>query len=128
MTEAPRSVCIVCGGRGANEPGAEAVVMRDYLISHGVSPSRIFTDDRSRDTAENIENAKEIIKENGLEKHKVALLSTGFHIPRIKLLCKKANFEADYCFSASSPSSFGLWSCRVREYMSYWKMALRGKL
>ncbi|MBR0303262.1 MAG: YdcF family protein [Clostridia bacterium] len=128
MKEAPRTVCIVCGGKGANEPASEASVMKSYLIARGVSPSRIFSEDASSDTAENIENAKAIIRREGLEDYKVACLSTGFHIPRIKLLCRRADLGVDYYFSAASPSAFGLWSCLVREYMSYWKMALSGKL
>jgi len=128
MKNAPSSVCIVCGGKGDNEPIAEAVVMKDYLISHGIDADRIFTDDKSENTIENIDNAMSIIKRVGLEDYSVACLSTEFHIPRIKFLCSKAGLSVDYYFYAPSPNFFGLWSSLVREYMSYGKLILTGHL
>ena len=128
MKEAPSAVCIVCGGKGDNEPCAEAYVMRDYLISLGIEEDRIYVDDKSGNTIENIENAKRIIKERGLSDHAVACISTDYHIPRVKYLCSRYGLEAEYYFSAASPNFFGLWSVLVREYMSYGKLILIGHL
>ena len=122
------AVCIVCGGKGRDEPVAEAVVMRDYLIAKGVDGDRILVDAESENTIENIDNAMKIIKENGLEDCKVACLSTDYHVPRIKYLCEKAGFDAEYYYYADSPNFFGLWSGLVREYMSYGKLLLTGHL
>ncbi len=128
LKDAPGSVCIVCGGKGDNEPCAEAEVMRDCLISAGIDPGRIYVDDRSKNTLENIENAMRIMEENGLSGNAVACLSTDYHIPRIRFLCNKAGLRANYYYSASSPNFFGLWSGLVREYMSYGKLVLTGRL
>ncbi|MBR6918441.1 MAG: YdcF family protein [Clostridia bacterium] len=128
MEERPGTVCIVCGGRGDNEPAAEADVMRSYLISKGIDAERIFVDDESENTIENIDNAMRIMEERGLKGKSVACLSTEYHIPRIKYLCSKAGLDADYYFHAASPNFFGLWSGLVREYMSYGKLILTGHL
>ena len=128
MKEAPSSVCIVCGGKGDNEPCAEADVMRNYLISAGIDPSRVFVDDKSENTIENIDNAMEIISENGLEDRPVACLTTDYHLPRVRFLCGREGLDADFYYSAKSPNFFGLWSGLVREYMSYGKLILTGHL
>ncbi|MBQ7670726.1 MAG: YdcF family protein [Clostridia bacterium] len=128
MNAAPKTVCIVCGGKGKDEPAAEAMVMKDYLVKKGIAPERIFVDDASANTIENIENAVKIIDEEGFGDYKIACLSTEYHIPRIKYLCDRANLEVDYYFHAPSPNFFGLWSGLVREYMSYGKLLLTGHL
>lgn len=128
MKDAEESVFIVCGGKGANEPCAEATVMKDYLVSIGIDEDRIFVDDESENTIENIDNAMKIIEDEGLSDRKVACLSTEFHVPRIKFLCGKAGLNVDYYFYAPSPNFFSLWSSLVREYMSYGKLILTGHL
>ena len=128
MKGVPDSVCIVCGGKGDNEPCAEATVMRDYLISKGIAADRIFVDDESKNTIENIDNAMKIIKDERFDGKSVACLSTDFHVPRIKYLCSKAGLDVDCYFFAPSPNVFGLWSSLVREYMSYGKLLLTGHL
>ena len=42
LNENPDSVCIVCGGQGANEPAAEADVMYEYMTGKGIAPGRIY--------------------------------------------------------------------------------------
>jgi len=128
MKEAPTSVCIVCGGKGDNEPCAEADVMKKYLVSSGIDPSRILTDAESKNTIENIENAMEIIKNNGLEGRRIACLTTDYHLPRVRFLCERAGLDVFCYYSAKSPNFFGLWSGLVREYMSYGKLILTGHL
>ncbi len=128
MKESPTSVCIVCGGKGDNEPCAEAAVMKNYLISAGIDPSRIFVDDESKNTIENIDNAMKIIEDEGLSDYSVACLTTDYHLPRVRFLCGRQGLDADFFYSAKSPNFFGLWSGLVREYMSYGKLVLTGHL
>lgn len=128
LEKSPSALCIVCGGKGRDEPVAEAEVMKRYLVARGVDEGRILVDDESANTLENIECAMKIIKENDLEDYKVACLSTEYHIPRIKFLCSKAGLSVDYYYYAASPNFFGLWSGLVREYMSYGKLLLTGHL
>ena len=128
LKEAPSAVCIVSGGKGDNEPCAEARVMSDYLTNAGVDPTRIYVEDESKNTIENIEKSMKIIKENGLEDCAVVCISTDYHVPRVRFLCERAGLDVFCYYSAKSPNVFGLWSGLVREYMSYGKLLLTGHL
>ncbi len=120
------SVCIVTGGMGPDEYRAEGEVMADYLISVGISPDRIYIDNTSKNTVENIENAMTVIENNSLSDRTVVCISTNFHIPRIKYLCKKAGFNAQHFVCAPAPNLATLYPSLVREYMSYGKIILGG--
>jgi len=122
------SVCIVAGGMGPDEFRPEGEVMADYLISKGIDEERIFVDAKSKNTIENIENAIDIINEENLEDYTVCCVSTGFHIPRIKLLCGKLGLDAKHYYYAESPNFGTLYPSLVREYMSYGKLILTGHL
>lgn len=126
MEQLPDSVCIVTGGRGNDEPVAEAEVMQKWLVSQGIDKDRIIVEDQAKNTVENIEYSLEILKESGLENRTVACVSTDYHILRIRFLSERYDF-ADYYYS--SPS-VGIWDyvSLVREYMSYCKLILLGHL
>ena len=69
---------IVCGGQGIDESISEAQCMSEYLISHGIDESRIFQENTSESTFENLRNAKEIIsREDWLPE--VTIVTDGFH-------------------------------------------------
>ncbi len=122
------SLCIVTGGKGPDEYRPEGEVMAEYLVSKGIDQNRILIDATSKNTLENINNAINIIKEENLEEYTVCCVSTSFHIPRIKLLCQKIGLDAKYYYHAKSPNFGTLYPSLVREYMSYGKLILTGKL
>lgn len=101
MKEAPGSVCIVSGGQGKNEVVSEASVMKKYLVEKGISSDRIYMEDKSSSTIENIVFSKEVIEENNLSGYSVACISNDFHIPRIRILSDRYDF-ADYYYNAPS--------------------------
>ncbi|MDR0196969.1 MAG: YdcF family protein [Oscillospiraceae bacterium] len=76
--------CVVTGGRGANEPAAEASVMRDWLIENGVPAEKIFTEDESTDTRENLRFARDVVARNNLADD-IVIVSDGFHLYRAEL-------------------------------------------
>lgn len=77
----PNAVCVATGGQGANEAMSEAECIRKYLILGGIDESRIYVEDQSADTAENIGFAAKIIEEKGLPKDAV-IVSECYHIYR----------------------------------------------
>ena len=117
MSELPESVCIVSGGQGADEPVSEAEAMKNYLLENGISSDRIYLEDKSSNTLENIKNSSEIIERAGLNKDGIVSVSNGFHIPRIELICKRLGIEGDYVL-AKDPNPYSMFSVLVREYMS----------
>lgn len=88
LTENPESFCVVSGGQGDDEEYSEASVMKSYLVSKGISEDRIFMEDRSSSTEENLEFSKKIIEENGLNVN-ITIITDGYHQLRATLHAKR---------------------------------------
>ena len=71
---------LVSGGEVFAEYGREAVIMRDILVSFGVSPAKIILEDRSLNTTENAQLTAPILLQRGL-RHPL-LVTSAFHMPR----------------------------------------------
>lgn len=89
----PDSRCIVSGGQGKNETVTEASMMYRYLVAKGVDESRIFLEDASTDTQENLAFSKAIIEENGLNPV-VGLATDGYHEYRALKYADRAGIRA----------------------------------
>ena len=74
----PETPVVVAGGVGDDEVYSEAYVMRLYLIEHGIDEERIYCEDQSTNTEENIRFAAGIIRENHLPE-KILVATDGFH-------------------------------------------------
>ncbi|MBQ9483275.1 MAG: YdcF family protein [Ruminiclostridium sp.] len=77
----PDAVCIAAGGKGSNEEISEAECIRRCLVRDGIDESRIYIEDKSVDTTENIRFSKEIIDAEGLSEE-VVVVSECYHIFR----------------------------------------------
>lgn len=93
LRENPESKCIVTGGQGDNEPCAESLTARNALLRMGIEPERIFSEDKSRNTRENLEYAMETVQANGLSTE-VVVVSQSFHLYRAVRLAESAGFTA----------------------------------
>lgn len=85
LQENKGTVCIVSGGKGFNEPCAEADVMGDYLESRGIDAKRIIREDAALNTAENIVNSMALIASNGgvaPEDARIGIVTNDFHVFR----------------------------------------------
>lgn len=123
LSEKPDSVCILSGGRGADEIRAEALVMKDYLIEKGIDEERIYVEDKSSNTLENIKFSLQIIEEEGLSDNCIVSVSNAFHIPRIELIFSRMDTESEFVL-APDPNPYSMFSVLVREYMSYAKLLI----
>lgn len=72
------SVCIVSGGQGADETISEAECMYLYLVNNGIDPKRIYKEDQSTTTRENLAFSYDIIKEQSLNPQ-LAIATNNFH-------------------------------------------------
>lgn len=124
MNEKPQSICIVSGGKGADEPVSEAEAMKTYLTEQGIDENRITLEDKSHNTIENIVNSFEII-DGKYKNHTVVSVSNSFHIPRIELICSRLGHDSKFIL-APDPNPYTLYTILVREYMSYAKLFLFG--
>jgi len=82
---------VVCGAQGSNEPAPEAHVMRDWLISRGVSEEHILMDDQSFNTRQNIANAKALLSD---DINKILIVTSNYHLPRAMALAEDMGFDA----------------------------------
>ena len=88
LNENKDCACILSGGQGKDEPMTEAKAMYDYLVERGVDPSRLYLEDKSQDTEENIRFSKQIIEENGLTPE-IVIISNEFHLYRAGCLADR---------------------------------------
>lgn len=78
LQQEPEAVCIVSGGQGNHENITEAECMYRWLTERGIAPGRIYREDRSRNTGENLSFSAEIIRREGLSPE-LAIVTDGFH-------------------------------------------------
>ncbi|MCC8181616.1 MAG: YdcF family protein [Clostridiales bacterium] len=98
-----RGVCpviVVSGGQGDDEPISEAQSMADYLTAHGVEKSRIFLEDQSTNTLENLKDSSALLAEQGIDGGHLTVVSNGFHLTRVRLLAGRLGLD---CSTLSAP-------------------------
>ena len=118
MKDHPNASVIVSGGQGDNEPVAEAEAMQNYLESKGIAPSRIYAEDESTSTEENLAFSLEIIEKFNLDKA-VAIVTSDYHIYRALQLAKELGYTG---YGIPSPTPWRVWlSCHVREWLAILK-------
>ncbi|MBR6242047.1 MAG: YdcF family protein [Ruminococcus sp.] len=114
---------IVSGGQGSDELISEALCMKEYLTGRGISPDRIFMEDKSVNTRENLRFSQEIIKREGLPED-ITIVTDGFHQLRSHMLADDLGIKA---YSISADTRWWLlptyW---VREWFGVPYYALRG--
>lgn len=89
LNEVPEAMCIASGGQGPGELVSEASVIREKLIERGISPERIILEDKSRNTRQNIQFSKALLKEHGRGGTTVAIVTDEYHQLRAALLAKQ---------------------------------------
>lgn len=98
---------IVTGGKGDDEHISEAQCMYDYLTAHGVDGEKIYMEDQSRNTWQNITYTNALVREQGLGGYEefvggygeYLLVSNGFHLARIGMLWQRGwwgNYSVSY--------------------------------
>lgn len=102
LSKNPKVPCIVSGGQGPNEGISEAQCMYNYLTRRGIDSSRIYMEDKSTDTDENIRFSQKIIKENNLN-GSLAIATDGFHELRAAIIAQKNGVETIGAVPANTP-------------------------
>ncbi|MBQ7827828.1 MAG: YdcF family protein [Clostridia bacterium] len=125
LTEHPRTVAIASGGQGADEPISEARCIADELIQMGIAPERILLEDRSTDTAENIQYSRELIDDS--PEVTVLIVSNDFHCFRAAAIARR-HLEADVGHLSADSVFFLLPHYMVREFAGLTLDFLKGNL
>lgn len=106
---------IVSGGPGRGG-FYEADVMKDYLIAQGIPEANIIPDNQGLDSYMSVENAGKILEENHYTS--VLVISQYFHLPRIKLACKRFGIKTVFSANARYFGLRDLYSI-IREVIAY---------
>ena len=116
------AVVILCGGQGSDEIAPESHIMYGYMVGQGADPGRLLIEDTSRNTIQNIENAKAMLPDGA----RTAVISNGFHLARAKRLMARAGLDP-----VGIPAPTPYWSmravCCLREYCSTLGLILTGR-
>lgn len=121
----PDATAILCGGQGTNEPMPESHMMRKYMIETlDVAPERLLVEDTSRNTIQNIRNAKHLYN---LQDYRCAVISSDFHLARARRLMAQAGLDP-YGVPAPMPDVPLIESAsHMREYCSTLGLLLTGR-
>ena len=86
LTAHPDCIAVVSGGQGPGEDITEAQCMYDWLTDKGIAPDRIFMEDQSTNTLENLQNSMAIINALPIDEPVIGLVSSEYHLHRAKRL------------------------------------------
>lgn len=94
LKEDPDILVVVSGGQGSNEPVSEAACMADWLEEKGISEDRIFQEDQSSNTKENLIFSKDLLAREGIDvgETDVLVVSNGFHLTRARMLAERFGY------------------------------------
>lgn len=95
LTEHPNVICIVSGGQGPDEDMTEAQCMYNELVAMGIDGSRIWMEEKSTSTRENLRFSLDIIESRtGVRPERIGLLSSEYHLFRAGLFAKDEGVDA----------------------------------
>lgn len=91
LQENPQAVCILSGGQGKGEDISEAACMYRELIHAGIDADRLYQEDQSVNTRQNLEYSGSLLR--NLETYEaVTVISSEFHLYRGRWWAKKQGF------------------------------------
>ncbi len=93
---------VVSGGQGPEESISEAAAMGKYLKNTGIADSRIYYENKSTTTYENLKKSKQLIEQLGLKEPTVLIVTNDYHIVRAKMIAKETGLRS-YGLGADSP-------------------------
>lgn len=124
LKDNPDTTVIVSGGRGDNEPIAEAVGMREYLLQAGIEEERILTEENSANTSQNLMYSAQLLNR---ETDRVVLVTNNFHMFRALKIAEKQGYLNVEGLAASSSAGF-LPNNMLREFLSVIKNFVLGNM
>lgn len=126
LAENPDVICIVSGGQGPGEDITEAKCMFDRLTAKGIDPDRIWQEDKSTSTRENLQFSMELIEEKtGSQPTQAAIISNEFHLFRAGLFAAEQDLDM-----VGVPAKTTWFSLRanyfLREIVAVWYYVILG--
>ena len=104
LHEHPDVKCITTGGQGWNESRTEGMVAKEALIEMGITEERIYAEEKSATTWENLRYAKEILQKENLGTT-VILSTQSFHQWRAGRMAERQGLTAYPLIAADRPGT-----------------------
>lgn len=101
LNENPEAVCVMSGGKGNGEDISEAECMRRYLSDAGIDEARLYPEDKSTSTRENLAFSAEILENLGISEN-IMLVTNEFHQYRASIYARRAGLKTG-AHSAKTP-------------------------
>ena len=101
----PEAIAVLSGGQGSDESVSEAESMRSWLVLHGISEDRLYLEDRSTSTEENLAFTKTLIEAEELNPD-IVIITNEFHQYRAGRYAHAQGLNYGAC-TAPSPFGFG---------------------
>lgn len=109
------AVLVTSGGRGVDEPVAEATAMADFLVADGFPAEQLLAEDRSRNTDENLSNTAMLLASRGID-GPIAVVTSNFHAYRAALLMRRHGLAG---YAVGAPTVRYYWaSAVIREFLA----------
>lgn len=111
---------IVFSGDSADPDAiSNAEAMRQIAVKAGIPVDNIYLDEKSRDTKENARNTVQIL--NKLQAKRVILVSSPYHLRRVKLNFQAVDSGLLYQTAAANDANWGHWYLTI----SGWVIAIK---
>ncbi len=92
LVENPEAVCVLSGGMGPGESISEAECMYRYLTAKGIAKERLYKEDKSTSTRENLQFSGELIEREGLNPV-IAIATSEYHEYRAGQVAEELDME-----------------------------------
>ena len=105
------------GGQGGEEKVPEAVAMRHYALTTGITDADIVLEDKSSTTLENLKFSKKILDNRSQgDRYQSAFVSNDYHIFRAGVFAKNVGLNSDGI--GSRTARYFLPNAFIREYIA----------
>lgn len=126
LTTHPKTIGILSGGQGPDEDISEAQCMFERLTAKGIASERLWLEDQSTSTWENLRFSMALIAQNtDTQPKKIGLLSSEFHLYRAGLFAKACGVEA-VGIPAKTPMPTMRLNYFLREVAGVWHYLILG--
>lgn len=118
----PETKVVVSGGQGPGEEISEADAMARYLIEQGISEDRVFREDQSTSTRENLRFSRRYVD---AQKDRTGIVTNDFHIYRSSVIARQEGYRKIFMIPADSNPVFQL-NYLVREFFGVVQVWITG--
>lgn len=102
LLQNPNSIAVLSGGQGKDENISEAMCLKKLLCDRGIEAKRLYCEELSTSTDENIRFSKQIIDDNGFCSD-VVIVTSEYHQFRARKICEKYGLTPYQLSSKTQP-------------------------